>query len=240
MNAVLLAAGKGSRISKNIPNIPKSTLDVGGKPLIERTVGMMIEKGIRVTVVVGYEHIRIEELLKDYDVNIVYNPFFDVTNSIGSLWMARKYLTDDDVILANADVFWSETLLDYLLSKKQDAVMLADRSRVDEGDYFFATKNGKLVNYGKELKRDERDCEYVGIAKLSRQFVPTFVERLDEMVSNQQHDCWWENVLYSLAWKQEINVADVEGRFWAEIDYIEDYYRILDYVKRKEGGKETA
>ena len=63
MKAILLAAGKGSRISKNIPPIPKCTLDVGGQPLVLRTIQMLEKHGIACAVVTGYRHENIDEVL---------------------------------------------------------------------------------------------------------------------------------------------------------------------------------
>ena len=112
--------------------------------------------------------------------------------------------------------------------------MLSDRSKVDTGDYFFKTQGGVIVNYGKELTRENRDCEYVGIAKISKENVAKFKERLIEMIDRQESDKWWENVLYSMAKERDIYVRDVDGAFWAEVDYIEDYAKILEYVKNNE------
>ena len=231
MKAFLLAAGKGTRISKSIPKIPKCTLDVGGKPLIRRTVEMLLKNNVEVTVIVGYMQECVREVLSDLPVNIVYNPFFDITNSIGSLWMAKKYFGDDDTIVANADVYWSQEIFDKIMEAKNDNLMLADYNRADDGDYFFYVENGLLKKYGKELKRDERNSEYVGIAYLSKTIVPAFVERLDKLVSGQEHGIWWENVLYSFIGERDINVLDISGMFWSEIDFIEDYHRIIEYVE---------
>ena len=49
------------------------------------------------------------------------------------------------------------------------------------------------------------------------------------MISVQKHSVWWENILYELSKKQNIYVEDIGQRFWAEVDYIEDYERILKY-----------
>lgn len=51
------------------------------------------------------------------------------------------------------------------------------------------------------------------------------------MISHQQHGVWWENVLYSLTSEYDIHSLDVNHKFWAEVDFIEDYERILNYVK---------
>ncbi|MBE5932057.1 MAG: phosphocholine cytidylyltransferase family protein [Lachnospiraceae bacterium] len=234
MKAFLLAAGKGTRISKSIQNIPKCTLDVGGKPLIRRTVEMLIANNVEVTVIVGYKQDHVRKVLMDMPVNIVYNPFFDITNSIGSLWMARDYFGEEDTIIANADVFWSQEILDRVLASDKDNIMLADYNRVDDGDYFFYVQDGLIKKYGKELEREERNCEYVGIAQIKKEFVDTFVKRLDKLVGGQQHGIWWENVLYSFIGEKDINVLDISGTFWSEIDFIEDYHRIIEYVEKNQ------
>lgn len=235
MKAFLLAAGRGTRISKSIKNVPKSTLDVGGKPLIRRTVEMLLANNIDVTVIVGYKQELVREALEGMQVNFVYNPFFDITNSIGSLWLANQYFENEDTIIANADVFWSQEILDKILANKAENLMLADYDRVEDGDYFFYVEDGKIKKYGKELTRDNRNCEYVGIAYLDKTFIPQFISRMDELVSGQQHGVWWENVLYSFIGQRDINVLDISGIFWSEIDFIEDYYRIIDFVGKENG-----
>lgn len=235
MRAFLLAAGRGTRINKDIPNIPKCTLDVGGVPLIVNTINLLHKNGVDVTVITGYEHLYLENILKEHDVNVVYNPFYDITNSIGSLWMAREQLSPySKQIIANADVYWDQTIFDSLMSVKENAVMLADKTRVDNGDYFFRTENGILRAYGKELKRDERDCEYVGIATIKGEMAGRFIDSLKYLVATQNHGLWWENALYELSEKKPIYVADVNGAFWSEIDTIDDYNRILEHVRNQD------
>lgn len=230
IRAILMAAGIGSRISRSI-NKPKSTLNVGQVPLIRRTVKMLLSKGIEVAVVVGYKGDEVREALKGLEVSYFENPFYRVTNSMASLWFARDFFNDDDVILANADVYWGDGIYESLMSDDNEVIMLADESRVKSGDYFFKVEDGILVDYGKELSLEDRTTEYVGIARLKRGFVPTFVERLSEMVIAEMYGLWWENVLYEHNTETPIHVIDVSPFFWAEIDYIDDYQRILDYVR---------
>ena len=94
MKAILLAAGRGTRISRIIKEIPKSTLPVDGTPLIRRSVTMLLDRNIKPIVCVGYCKEKIYEALEGLDVEYYYNPFYDVTNSIASLWFARKELTE--------------------------------------------------------------------------------------------------------------------------------------------------
>ena len=230
MKAILMAAGVGSRISRAVRK-PKSTLDVGGVPLIARTVDMLISHGVEVAVVTGFRSEDVREALDGRDVRFFFNPFYRVTNSMASLWFAREFLEGDDIILANADVFWGEGMYSDLESDTHDVVMLGDESRVDVGDYFFKVEDGLIKGFGKELDRIPRTTEYVGIARISGDLVPEFRHRLEDLVEAERYDLWWENVLYENIDKTPVHVRDMSDFFWAEIDYIDDYQRILNYIR---------
>ena len=229
MKAILLAGGRGTRISRYIGERPKSTLDIGGIPLIRHTVELLIKNNVEVIVVIGYQKEMVVNALQGLNVKYYYNPFYDVTNSIASLWFAKRELTGDDIIVANADVFWEQDMLDVIRDDTQDQVMLMDTSR--GMDYLFKCNGTTLLDHGKELK--DFTGEYVGIAKIGQNFLNKFVGRLEVMIENQQHNLWWENVLYSFINELEVNVKDVNGIFWSEIDFIEDYNRIVEYRKEK-------
>lgn len=179
---------------------------------------------------------KIFQALSGLDIKYYHNPFFEITNSIASLWFARDEL-QGDVLIINADVYFSQEVLQLILSDVRENVMAIDTSRVEVGDYFFSTTdNGCIRKYGKDLPVEERSCEYVGIAKVNKNFIATFKSQLERMIDNQQHQCWWENVLYSFTDtnKHQINTIDVDGLFWSEIDFFDDYERILNYINKKE------
>lgn len=232
MKAVLLAAGKGTRISRYLDGNPKCTVDLGnGTKLIEYTIAMLKKKGITdIALATGYRHQVIENVLADAGVKFFYNPFYDVTNSIASLWFAKEFLTDDDTLIMNADVFAEESAYDHLLATNKNPVLAFDSSRRDEADYKFYCPNGVIEKYGKELTGADISGEYVGFAILRKDYIPRFVQQMAKMIDMQKHNLWWENVLYELASKEAIYVDDISGMFWAEVDYIEDYERIRNYV----------
>lgn len=233
VTAILMAAGCGTRISRKINNYCKCTLDIGGISLIRYTVRMLIEHGINVHVVVGYDAERVIKALEGLPVTFHRNYFYSITNSLVSLWFAKEALSGDVVILGNADVYWEEALLKQLLADNRDNVMLCDTSRVEVGDYLFRVEDNKVVAYGKGNNCQGANCEYVGLAAIRGDMILQFRERLEQMVQNQHHGFWWEEVLYSMIRERPIWTKDVAGTFWAEIDYIEDYGRILEYRKNE-------
>ncbi len=233
MKVLILAAGRGTRISRYLSGMPKCTVDIGGERLIRHTVRLLRKYGIRdVGIVLGYRQEAVREVLSGLDVAYYVNPFYDVTNSIASAWFARDFFNpQQDMMIMNGDVYIDGDLLEELLAETRSPVMFADETRKETADYKFYYENEVLIKYGKELEGDDITGEYIGIARFNRAFVPEFLTKMDEMIANQQHSVWWENVLYELSARRDIYVRDIRGRFWAEVDYIEDYERILEHRK---------
>ncbi|MBO6179991.1 MAG: phosphocholine cytidylyltransferase family protein [Selenomonadaceae bacterium] len=236
MNAIIMAAGVGSRISRHVDK-PKCLLEVEGKSILRRTAEMLIRNEFQPIVVTGYQHQQLKENLAGLDIPLLQNPFFRVTNSLGSLWFAKDYIHQDETLfLMNADVFWEQDIMDILLNEEKDAVLLADSSlsRLQNGDYFFGCDGEKIVKYGKELARSIRTHEYVGIGKVEPSFLPYFMKKMNQLIEEEHYDYWWENILYSCSEERDVYIRDIAGHFWAEVDYIEDYERIMEYLwKRK-------
>lgn len=231
MKAIILAAGRGTRISRYLSGRPKCTVNIGDESLIEYTVKLLQKKGVtEIAIVVGYSNSVIRELLKDYNVKFYENPFYDVTNSIASLWFAKEFLqTDERYIIMNGDVFVEEELMEEILHQTLSPVMYADESRKECADYKFKYEDGILKKYGKDLRNDDISGEYIGIGSFDFEFLPVFIEHLEMMIYSQQHDVWWENVIYNMSDERNIYVCETGGKFWAEVDYIEDYERILNF-----------
>lgn len=237
MKAILLAAGVGTRIAREL-QLPKSCLEVNGKPIIRHTVELLKDNGIPTTVVVGYEKSTIFDALSGLDVDYFFNPFYKVTNSIASLWFARERLNgEDDLLIGNADVFFEQSILDIVTDGRKPRTMLVDKTRVEVGDYFVKTVDGRLTAYGKELPLSERTAEYVGLACIRSEAVCDFSTSLETLVEQGRYNLWWENALYEFCLEKPVYIKDVEGRFWGEIDYIEDYKRILAYLDSKKATK---
>jgi choline kinase len=235
MKAIIMAAGIGSRLKKQLGNQPKCCTEVAGEALIERMLRLLAEKGIRdVALVLGYQsEVVIGRLRGKTEARSYVNPFFNVTNSISSLWFAREELDgQDDTVILNGDLFFEPSLLDAVVESSGNAVMFADPRRVEDADYRFGYDNGLLRRYGKNLPVADTTGEYIGVAKIRRALVGEFRAGLEVLVAAQQHGLWWEDVLYNLcATQRPINVVEITDSFWAELDYIEDYERIQAFLR---------
>ena len=131
----------------------------------------------------------------------------------------------------NGDVYLDREIMPLILNTSPDRtpLLFADETRREEADYKFCYRDGILLKYGKELTGDDITGEYIGVARLSRAYLPRFRQKLMSMIDEQKHSVWWENVLYELSHESAVYVAGTEGKLWAEVDYVEDYERILSH-----------
>lgn len=101
-NAIILAAGFGSRFVPLTYETPKGLLEVKGTPMLERQIEQLIEKGINeIIIVVGYMKERFDYLIDKYNAKLIYNPEFSTKNNLASLYYARDYLKNSYVLVAD-------------------------------------------------------------------------------------------------------------------------------------------
>jgi L-glutamine-phosphate cytidylyltransferase len=232
MKVFVLVAGMGTRLSRLSQGKPKCLLEIHGETLISRMIDRLNHHGLKdITLITGFRRELVEAELGDR-VHYRHNPFYHVTNSIASLWFARD-LMEGDVLITNGDLYYEDKILEHILSEKREAVLLSDSTRIEEADYRFRLADDKIIGYGKDIANEETDAEYVGMAVIQKSFLGEFKKRHVQLIETQRCDMWWEDVLYSFIPDGiPIYHRDVAGTFWAEVDYVEDYDRIMRWVNK--------
>ncbi|MGF7110191.1 phosphotransferase [Treponema pedis] len=98
-NAIIMAAGFGSRFVPLTYATPKGLLEIFGERMIERQIKQLKEAGINdITVVVGYLKDTFEYLTDKYGVKLLFNPDFKSKNNLSTLYHARKYLKNTYIL----------------------------------------------------------------------------------------------------------------------------------------------
>ena len=109
MKAVILAAGKGSRLNPITSTVPKPMIPIGGKPLLEHALLNLRDIGVQeILIIVGYK----EEIIKNYfgnglskfKVNIQYTTQLEHLGTAHAVGFAKDFVGDDDFFLMYGDL----------------------------------------------------------------------------------------------------------------------------------------
>ena len=233
MKAIILAAGKGTRLN-GVDLKPKCLFEVGGETLLARQIAALRELHVNdIVIVLGFEAERIRRLY-EHTASFVINSRFEETSSLYSLWLAREHLIDGFVVL-NCDVLFHPQLLERLLRSSFDDALLVDLVDKDNnhlGDEEMKVKisDGRVVDIRKDLDPAEADGENVGIVKFSASGARRLVEEMDALISRGQLKDWAPRAFREFAMRFPLHAISTEDYPWIEIDFPEDYRRAQEEV----------
>lgn len=224
MKYIFMVAGKGTRLHPLTLKHPKSMYKLDEDvTLLQRMVKLIKRHDTEadIVVVTGHMHKNIEQQLED--VTFVYNPFYDVTNSIASLWFASEHLDSENVVLIDGDIVMSDELISDVLCKPVDKpVVLVDSSIKTDGDYNVEVSGEQVLVMSKEL--NNYYGEYAGVTMLDRKSALLMREEMNLMIEEGFYDQWYENALVQLIFKNNFKLYynDISNYEWTEVDSVND------------------
>jgi choline kinase len=176
MRAVILAAGRGSRLGPHTEDRPKCMVEIADKPLIRRQIAALRGGGVSsIGIVRGYlaDKIDIE------DATYFENPRWAGTNMVMSLVAAASWMRSDSVVISYADIFYGRDIVRDLAAASGDLVVAYDRDwrslwarRFDDplsdAETFRTDARGNLIDIGRRTT-DMNDIQgqYMGLLKFT-------------------------------------------------------------------------
>lgn len=227
--AVILAAGRGTRLGSRTKEMPKGFLEIGGETLIERSIRLLKANGIE-NIIVGVGHVgtAYEDIQEQYGLTIFYNDEYSTTESMYTLVCAAPHL-DGDFLLLESDLLYDPSALKTLLNTSQPNVILGS-GFTDSGDevYLHAFENGDF-RYLSQDGNDKINCyaELVGICKLSYAFYEKMIAL--PAVKKMKYEYGF-NVLSPT---EGIHVEKQTDLVWCEIDDEDHLNRALNLIYPK-------
>ncbi|HEY3018618.1 MAG TPA: phosphocholine cytidylyltransferase family protein [Solirubrobacteraceae bacterium] len=218
MEALILAAGRGTRLGLDCP---KCLVDVGGRPVIHHQLEALYGAGVeRVVVVAGYQIRRVRRALPA-DAVVVPNRLYAETNSLYSFWLARGEV-GDEVLVLNSDVLFPALLAD-LLARWQGSALAYDSSSGDDEEHMkVAVRSGALEAMSKSLPAGRTAGENVGSIRLSGEATASAFAAAHRLVAAGRSRDWLASAIERAAGAHRFQCLDVAGLPWVEIDFPED------------------
>lgn len=153
LECMIMAGGRGKRLSPLTDTIPKPMLPLGDKPIIEHNIDRLISFGIKkIYISVKYLGEQIEEYFGDGSkkgIEIKYIWEEKALGTAGALSMVNKFETDH-ILLINSDLFTNvdfEDLYLDLIKQNADMVVASTEYKVDVPYAVFETKKKKVINF---------------------------------------------------------------------------------------------
>jgi len=233
MKAIILAAGKGTRLNGAAIR-PKCLIEVGGTSLLERQIASLEHEGIsEIVVVVGFAAAEVRDHCKR-GIAFVENENFSETSSLYSLWLAREHMANGFVVL-NSDVLFHHQILRLLLSSARPNALLLDYRRgatdaMGEEEMKVIVKGQLVIDISKDIDPIRADGENVGIAKFSEDGASTLLVCLSDLVKKGQVKDWAPRAFLEFAREKPLYAISTAGYPWIEVDFPEDYQKALTEI----------
>jgi choline kinase len=228
MKAVIVAAGQSSRLYPLTLDLPKALLEIGGEPMLARSVRLLRGQGIeKIAVVVGFHHQKIETHLGK-DVTYLYNANFSTTNNLASLFCAKDWLGSDPFLYLHGDIVYHPELLALMSNtgKEISCSLLVAMGASDGEAMKIRVSLGRFVESSKDIPLAEAIGEWVGIAYFSRNAATHLFETVSEMLEERRYDAYDTEAFTRMAREGThfslIPTADLP---WMEVDFLEDLER---------------
>lgn len=179
MKAIILAAGRGSRMGKLTREQPKCLTKFNGIPLIELQINSITQAGIKeVGVVTGYKSTCLEK----YGTKKFYNPNWETTNMLFSLLCAKEWLLQDDCLISYSDIFYGHKIVNDLMKSSDEISIGYDpnwlvlwqkrfKNPLEDAETFRIDEKGYITDIGQKPKTiKEIEGQYMGLLKFKTSF----------------------------------------------------------------------
>lgn len=189
MQAVILAAGKSERMYPWTLETPKCLLEIGNKSFLERILDSLILYDLqKVLIVVGFEGSKIEQFIRSrswgvLEIDLIWNHVYSDTNNGYSLWLARKWL-EENFLLLDSDILFDPRILGCLLESEYENCLALRKSK-NLGSEEIKVKmdeQNRVLEIGKSVSVEYASGESLGIEKFSLRSSKSLVEKLEENI----------------------------------------------------------
>lgn len=229
MDAIILAAGVGSRLRPITNKKPKTLVEVSNRPMVAYILDALIASGVhRAVVCTGYRSDQLERYVREnYDGQIelvfIENTAYETTNNMYSLYLAREYL-DGDVFVMNADLVFDPSIMVDM------AALPGSHVAVDVGRYMEESMKVKVESDGisaisKAISPDDSHGCSIDIYKFDHRAARALVNEVIRIIEVDEDLNQWTEVLLDQAFSSGSVSAkpfDIQGRAWFEIDDYDD------------------
>lgn len=204
---------------------PKCCLRPGNRSIIEWQISQLALAGIdEVVVVTGFGHEQVEDVLSGVcgvRVRTLYNPFYQLSDNLGTCWVARHEMTEPFVLI-NGDTLFEAAVYQHLSTEAGEyPITLAtdQKTSYDSDDMKIWSEHDRLCRVSKELDLSHVNGESIGMMMFTQAGAELFVKTIESLM--RQGDGlkrWYLSAIDQLAQAQVVGISSIHGLSWCEVD----------------------
>lgn len=225
-NAIILAAGRGSRMLDLCNDIPKPLLKINNKTIIENIIDKLYKSNIKnVTIVVGYMAEKFLFLQKLYGVKIINNINWEKTNNISSINVALNDLKN--TLIINGDVIINDFL--FPIEYESSCTFAEFNEKINEW-YIECDNSGRIVNY------IENGVNHIGLFQREVTIVSKQISaKIKKEIKKFNQNLHYEHLILYIAKKYHIDFKPfiIDKNKIYDIDSKEKFLEILKVGQNK-------
>ncbi|MDW0114028.1 sugar phosphate nucleotidyltransferase [Sporosarcina saromensis] len=219
MRAIILAAGMGTRLRPLTDERPKGLVEVLGKPIVERQIEFLKEKGIHdIIVVTGYLRDHYDYLVEKYGVSLIHNDKYDVYNNIYTMYVVKDYLPGSYVV--ESDFFWTTNIIDPNPVGSKCFCNLRENF-TNEWIIRFNEESHRITEF--EIGDGQNEYILSGISYWTEEDGKFIVEKLEqEIESGNFKELYWDEMVKRHLGDMHVELVPLSSTDTYEIDSVED------------------
>ena len=224
--AVLLAAGRGTRLGSLSEQTPKCLLPVNGRALLDHQLDALSAAGIDdITIVAGFAAHAVQRHVAGR-CRVLVNDDYATTNSITSLFLACPHLRGHAFLVQNADVLYAKALIERFLESPHENACLVDPMRAFRaGEYHVELENGRIVRYATSVPAERSAGESAQLVRIGERDSAAFFDRLAQVI-RAGGTGGFPNQAYDVLMRGDgLWPVFTAGLPWWEVDTPEEYAR---------------
>jgi L-glutamine-phosphate cytidylyltransferase len=228
MRAILLAAGMGTRLRPLTLTTPKSLVPVNGKPMLERQIEFLQEKGVtEIYVVTGYLHEKFDYLKGKYNgVQLVHNNKYDVFNNIYTMYLVREYLPDSYVI--DADNYLHRN---FLIECPGKSMYFSAKKKDFKNEWMLRFDRDNKI-YDIEVGDGSDDYILCGVSYWSQEDGELIARKVEEDIQGGNFsDRYWDDIVKDHLGSLNVFIHKIKEDDSFEIDSLEDLEKANAYLE---------
>lgn len=217
--AIILAAGLGMRLQSVHADRPKGFVEIGGEPLIARSVRALRAAGLREFIfVTGWKADVYRQWCREHcpEARVLENSDYATTGSLRSLLIGAVACAGRAAVVVESDLLYEKRAAAAVMAAAEPNVVLGSgRTGSRDEVWIYADHAGRISNVGKTLRPDEIPAgELVGISRFS----PALLNALARAAHELPPLAHYEDGLTAVASAHTIALHRIDDLAWCEID----------------------